>query len=348
MKINCVQFNIQKNNKGVTINNKNTNPVQNNALRVDTFSHQVSFQGCTWYTKKVEQYLDAGRLSEIGEYFHKASSSDITNATSAHWFNKDLNKQLCTKLTNAVDNAKNSKSRILKDIEALELKKAEGLSNIGEQKTRMESEFVTPVLKEDEILKSGGKAPIADGIMIYGDSKENNNKFFDWLKKGTKANVETINYDSNKPNQIFKQIDEIMDASKEIFNATKKRTLLVINNLEELLSNESTQENRGQISAYKNRMDKMSENHVTVILKTSRSIDDLEEAVADRFKPVEITKGISPEEIKGLDENKAAIKRMNDRANCLDPEFCRHDDYSSYDSDKEEEERLAWRIYDSL
>lgn len=123
----------------------------------------------------------------------------------------------------------------------------------------MESDFYNGIILQ-------GKSDIAD-ITINS------------LKNTLDLNYSKINFNKESVIDSLKSLFEVAKQAKAEFEKTGKRTLLELNNIDELLTDFSTIENRRNISRFKNFAERCAKDYkTTLIFHTTKDLDNFESA----------------------------------------------------------------------
>lgn len=141
----------------------------------------------------------------------------------------------------------------------------------------LENHYISLLLNEKVFNK---KAVVTNGILLYG---ENDAKIESALRCFINC-CDFLNYKKitfNKEN-AFESIQELIKYAKEaeeIFKKTNTRTLIELENLDEILTNTTSKESLKMIARFKGLVERLSEDfHTTVITKTSKPLSSFEEA----------------------------------------------------------------------
>lgn len=160
----------------------------------------------------------------------------------------------------------------------------------------------------------GIDVPVPSGILFYGNGdKLSMNK---WLLSKPGFRIEYFNHNQNNPmSTLSKKMEEARIAPK-IFDNTKQRTILSIENLDDMLIEPDNINDVKLIGRFKNIMEDLADNnkHLTVATIINKPIDELEQAaiVPHRFGvQLEMKSFISKKE---LDE----LKNLNDYIELLE------------------------------
>ena len=156
--------------------------------------------------------------------------------------------------------------------------------------------------------------------------------FVEWFKKNVPANFEEITYDNSEPFESIKQIVAKAEDAENIFKRTGKRTILYIQDMDKLLTDEESKESRQMISRFKQFVEHCSERyHTTVLLTTDYPLDEFEDAsiASHRFETqIMLKDGIKPKQKTELKELQKEKERLNKATTTLDKYFWwENDDY---------------------
>ena len=254
----------------------------------------------------------AGCLKDFGQIFKK-----IDNAHYDNTLKKQETETAKRKFNEAMATVKGKKLKMVKIIEELEPKKALGLGNEVEQKDRLNRDFVLRLVAEQE----GKSIPITNGILVHGSSKEKEG-FIKWLLDSTGAVIKRFKHDTKNPMKTIENIVDTAESAEKAFQHSNTRTILVVDDLDKMLTTHGDLKSRKLIARFKGFVEHLSkEYHTTLVTKTSKSLDTFEEASIgpNRFGiKVNLKDGISKDELKTLNEYKAEIKRLDDKASDID------------------------------
>ena len=206
---------------------------------------------------------------------------EITRINKYLFFkDKEKSQEAYNRLFPVVEKVRKHKLDVLNEINKLETKKALGISNEVEQKNRVNREFLQ-LLEEEKKgnikVDKNNNYPITNGILIYGSSKEKDN-FIDWIAKSSGAVVKKIKHNGNA-DETMDKITELAEKSETAFQHSNTRTLLVIDGLDEMLTNEDDFENIMAIDEFKGFVETLSRDyHMTIITKTDKPLDEFEDA----------------------------------------------------------------------
>ena len=145
----------------------------------------------------------------------------------------------------------------------------------GGNRLRQWLEIFTALL---DIEKGGRKILNCNGILLYGDAQKIE-KAQNIIKNTLDVNFKEAKYDPKQPFESIKKMAAIAEKGEAEYPRTKKRTMINLIGWDELLTNEELIENRKMIARFKQFVEHCSERyHTTVLMKTSRSLDDFEDA----------------------------------------------------------------------
>ena len=156
--------------------------------------------------------------------------------------------------------------------------------------------------------------PITQGILLYG--KGDKASMEKWLIETADLNSKITKYTT--PEETIKLIAKEADVADENFKKDNKRTLLVIENLDEMLSKHNDLDDIIALGRFKNVMEALENRKLTVVTSINKPIETIEPAsIADhRFGiQLEIKPGITKEEDRELTELKNYINRLEQKAN---------------------------------
>jgi hypothetical protein len=357
MKIQSVQ------SYGVT--NKKQNQVQSNPLLInsnvgkDIFKPSFGMEitttvhyGDEWMRGALrEAWSKSGGIRDLAESFHKSAQGTIQEIGSIVSDSVYKSKQVqkffgliektiqvedydatskvveknTEKLSSEIKSVIQGKNKMSKEISQLELKAAKGTDNNTDQQVRVQKIFGRFV----EAEKEGMEVDIPNGILVHGGFDTKNTDFVKWIAKNTPVFFDeestVIKHNPQKPLDTIGAIISKAEDAKNLFKATGKRTLLFVDNLDEMLSDYSTIERRGMIGRFKGFVEHISKDyHTTLVMKTSKPLEDFEPASigSNRFEiKVPIKDGISEKEAKKLEELKAEVKRIDDKADRVENDY---------------------------
>ena len=116
-------------------------------------------------------------------------------------------------------------------------------------------------------------------ILLYGKSKQALDNIAGSIKKLFNLNNAQVNFDIKNPDASIDLIVKELKKAKELYEKTGKRTLLTIENLDELLVDTDSLSSRRYISRIKNMTENsVKNNYTTIMIKTTKPLEDFEEA----------------------------------------------------------------------
>jgi len=259
-------------------------------------------------------------MRDLAEYFHHKSDNEIVEiAQESHRWWQD-SQPTVDRLIKFVKPLREAKLKMLKRISELEIKKALGISNATEQKTRLNREFISLIAAE----KEGKNPPIKNGILVHGTSSKKE-EFINWLTESAGAVVKTIQHDPKKPTKTIDSLIDIAENAEKAFKHSRTRTVIVIKDLDNMLSNKKSAEAMDNINEFKSIAEDLSQKyHTTIITSTDKPLDTFEPAsiASNRLGVhVDLKDGISEEELKELGKLKTEVKRLDDKASQARNEF---------------------------
>ena len=116
-------------------------------------------------------------------------------------------------------------------------------------------------------------------ILLYGKSKQALDNMAGSIKKLFNLNNAQVDFDVKNPDASIDLIVKELKKAKELYEKTGKRTLLTIENLDELLVDTDSLTSRSRIARIKNITENSVKNyHTTIMIKTTKALEDFEEA----------------------------------------------------------------------
>lgn len=129
-----------------------------------------------------------------------------------------------------------------------------------------------------DIEKSGQKMNNGNGIFLYGNA-EKIDKAEMIIKNTLDVNFQELIYDPKQPFESIKKLVEIAEKCEADYPTTRKRTMIKLVDWEKLLTDEESQESRRMLGKFKQFVEHCSERyHTTVLLKTTRAMEEFEDA----------------------------------------------------------------------
>lgn len=330
MKIQAIQGN------NYTANNKskislNTYPIslaksnpQNFGSWGDMYSdrYRELVNSCSWSAKLLRVLSrTTSEMKDLAEYFHNKSNDELKSVMSeAHSISSENARNAANRLIEFVTPIREAKLKMVKRISELEIKKALGISNATEQKTRLNREFISLISAE----KEGKEPPIKNGILVHGTSS-NKDGFINWLTESAGAVVKTIQHDSNNPTKTTDTLIDIAENSERAFRHSRTRTIVVVKDLDKMLTSKNSAEAMDNINEFKSVAEDLSKKyHTTIITKTDKPLDTFEPATIASNRlglHIDLKDGISEEELKELGNLKTEVKRLDNKAEKASSEF---------------------------
>jgi hypothetical protein len=264
-------------NKRISLN---TNPISNTRVQNNTFYSKINFG------KRVQKSDEL--LESLGYVFHHLELSnishilaimEITKVSGTFYKDYEASRASFKKMVSAIKERKEVKRYVLERLSEIEIAKGIELENVTEQQFRVKKHFGDLVGLERKGTDVAKRIP--NGIFIHGKSNEKNNNFTSWFIKNTPVLFDKekhiIKYIPEKPLKTLEEIKAKALEAKDIFNMTKERTLLYVENLDELFTDYSTTEKRQIIARYKAFIEHVSEDfHTTLLMKSEKPVEDFE------------------------------------------------------------------------
>ena len=137
----------------------------------------------------------------------------------------------------------------------------------------------THLLALERAGRKGATEKITNGILLQGPDGATKITA-EAIKNTVDANWVKIEYNSKRPMSVIEGLVDNSEKAKEVFQKTGKRTIIEIDKIDELLTNhENNLANRKLIARFKGFVEHMSKDYfATMLVKTSKSLDDFEEA----------------------------------------------------------------------
>ncbi len=258
------------------------------------------------------------QIELLGKYFHEKDDDEIEYACSRlnylFFHDEKKSKRGYERLSAEVKKVQKQKKEWISEISKLTTKEAMGESNIVEQKLRVQRGFLNYI--------NIPNAKIVNGILIYGQSREKE-EFIKWIKNDADATYMEVQYDHSNPTASLRKIMDQSENAKIVFDSTKRRTILMVKDLDKLLTSDSTPQERRNLGVFKSFIENISEKyHTTIITKTDRAIDDFEDASigTERFGLlVKLKDGITKEGKGRLADLREKVQELNTYASeCRD------------------------------
>ncbi len=116
-------------------------------------------------------------------------------------------------------------------------------------------------------------------ILLYGKSKQALDDIAGSIKKLFNLNNTQVDFDVKNPDASIDLIVKELKKAKELYEQTGKRTLLTVENLDELLVDTDSLTSRSRIARIKNITENsVKDYHTTIMIKTTKALEDFEEA----------------------------------------------------------------------
>lgn len=332
-------FNYQKNNADKTHNRINRQA-----------KNDICFTS-GWMVKRLDIL---GRTSEqmrdLAEYFHKSSNYELEDAATIKnllgFTKKDDSYTAYNKLKDAVERVREDKNKWLSSIANLSVEENKNKQNIAEKKLFLIEQFFNSLKAE----KEGVPINIQNGILIHGTSRQKQN-FLKWVINTSKLNYDEINFDISDPINSLKMIFKAAENAKLAKELNGKRTLLNIKNIDELLTDFDSIENRRNIAKFKNFTEHCAKDYkTTVITTTNQILDNFEPAsiAPHRFElKVELNEHLTNEEQKELKLLRNKVKTLDEKADKVRSEFYEYDEPSDNNNNTEwwhDPVEVYWRM----
>lgn len=155
-----------------------------------------------------------------------------------------------------------------------ELEKAGKLleKNFGpatEREKKVLKQIKTKVLMGHKFAQITGEPNSFVGNILFEQSTGNERKYIDAIKKTIDGHFHELTYDPQKPCIMLRDLFDLANQSNEIFKKDGKRTFVIINNFEELVTQKGlTRERKDEINIFKQFMEANNEKEVykTVVI----------------------------------------------------------------------------------
>lgn len=170
------------------------------------------------------------------------------------------------------------------------------------EKVAAKQEIDNKFLKLLDNEKSGQSVIIPNAIMMQGKSDESKKELSEWISQKADLIARSITHDSKNPSDTIEKLYEEGENAETKFKTSKKRTILRINNIEDLLGSRNEEDERVTAN-FKAFIQDCSKNyHTTVLfdLKNPANVDPA--AIAPHRVEVRV------EANKGLTESDKAEK----------------------------------------
>ena len=237
----------------------------------DTFVKSLNFTG---YYYSID-FKDPQNLQKFAEHFWKEEDDYIKSELCSKRITKKGRQQDFDTIMQYVNKVRAKMSQLGSEINELGPIVAGEYHDIVQQKRTVMHEFFDMLQAE----KNGLPSKVPNGILVYGNSKSGIDELSDWIKNKSETYTKEIDFDPQEPLDSLTQMTEIAKFAEQYHQASGVRTLLFVNNLDELLTNDDTLEGRAMIGRFKNFIENISQKyHTTVLMKTNKDLGDFEEA----------------------------------------------------------------------
>lgn len=126
-------------------------------------------------------------------------------------------------------------------------------------------------LKDSRIIKNG--------ILLHG-SEDVTRITADAIKNTVDANYVKISFNKEKPSDVIDEMINKAQEAEKLFEETRKRTILEVDNLDELLTKwKDNEANMELINEFKSFTEDISKNyHTTILMRTNKTLNEFESA----------------------------------------------------------------------
>ncbi|MBO5947718.1 hypothetical protein J6Q66_02650 [bacterium] len=288
----------------------------NGSMCVNT-QNKKNFKGVP--SRLVNEVLNANssQLKRLGEMFHKEFPSDALYETSGAYHGGGRLYDKAFKILEHAREQVNRHRKIIADsVVSLSQKSNLDAENLVKAKNTITNNFID-LIKIETDRGTATQGIIPNGILIYGNSTRVNSQLLEHAQKAN-VNFREVNFDLHRPFESIRDLFDVANSSKNIFDATNRRTLIHFKNFDELLAAPKTRQNKDAINVFKQFMEIASDQHkTTVAITTTKNIDNLDiPAIGDhRFElEVRCNSSLSDLEISKLNADKAEISRLDKMA----------------------------------
>ena len=263
------------------------------------------------------------QLKDLAEYFHKSSQSEIEWYCGKEKFflSKSIFKKRVAVLTAAIAPVVANRLAMEKRISELQGKKTVGAATVSDHQERLTSLFTNLVKAEKSRIKD---VPITNGILIHGESK-NKKEITNWLANTSGATYKKICFDKYNPLSTIQKIVDISENAEASFKHSGQRTLLEVENLDEMLTNKSSRDGILMIGRFKGLAERLSKDyHTTLLMTTEKPLEQFEAAsiAPHRFGiQLEMKNGLTGSEENELKTLQKEVARLDEKAENLNNEF---------------------------
>ena len=332
-----------------SLNSFNYSNNKNNKNNIQQSKNNTSFTA-GWKVNKLNILgRNSEQLRDLAEYFHKSSDvelKDVATITNFLGIKKtESSNKAYNILLEAVEQVRKDKNSLLSKIANLSIGENKNKQNIADKKLFMIDQFFNPLKAE----KDGAQIKIQNGILIHGTSREKQS-FLEWIINTSKLNYNEINFDISDPVNSLKKIFQAAENAKLAKELNGQRTLLNLKNIDELLTDFDSIENRRNIAKFKNFTEHCANDYkTTVITTTDQILDNFEPAsiAPHRFElKVELNEHLTDEEQRELSLLRDKVKKLDDKYNRARDEFYEYD-LPETNNDKnwwEDPTEVYWRM----
>lgn len=273
--------------------------------------NEVSFESGWRYDKIRELWQTAAGVRESAEYFHKLPSSELKDITTIRNFwgfrKKEDSEKLYAAMKEVVSNVLETKNEWLSRIASLSVKEAKNAENIASEKLRVQNLFIN-MLDTDHVT---------NGIVIHGTSREKES-FLQWLSNIPGLNSKEMTFDIKRPLESLQELIMYAENAKTAKTLNGKRTLLQVNNLDDLLTSYDTAENRRLLARFKSFSETSAKDYdTTIVTSTNHLLENFEEST---IKPhrlglhVKLTEHLTDSERGELTSLREKVKELDKKA----------------------------------
>ncbi len=237
----------------------------------DTFAKSINFTG---YYYSIN-FKAPRNLKKFAEHFWQEDDDYIKSELCNGAITKKGRQQNFDTIMHYVNQVRAKMNKLGNKINELGPIVAGEYHDIVQQKRTVMHEFFDMLQAE----KNGLPSKVPNGILVYGNSKDGIDELTNWIKSKSEIYTKEIDFDAQEPLDSLAQMTELAKFAEQYYQASGVRTLLFVNNLDELLTNDDTLEGRAIIGRFKNFIENISQKyHTTVMMKTNKDLGDFEEA----------------------------------------------------------------------
>lgn len=146
--------------------------------------------------------------------------------------------------------------------------------------------FLYVALPIERLSKRNNSIQLANIIMVQGNDEKSIDKVIETIPLMSDFRFAQISYDPQNPDETLKNLYNAGKKAKEHFQQTRVRTILRIDNLEEMLSNKNTIEGRSCIGGFNDFADICSDKFHTTVLFKALKPENLQSAARSRAEIV--------------------------------------------------------------